>query len=142
MADPTDSTVRSAVRDRPSGVSGVSSQPCRRPAAFQSLGVRRGSDVRLVLRSITTDGSRHSTLCPMARIRLFAAARDAAGTGRDELPGDTVGEVLTLARQRYGATFDAVLKTCRIWVNGEPAEVQDTIRATDELAVLPPVSGG
>lgn len=78
----------------------------------------------------------------MARIRLFAAARDAAGTSRDELPGDTVGEVLTIARERYGTTFDAVLATCRIWVNGEPADAQDTIRATDELAVLPPVSGG
>jgi len=78
----------------------------------------------------------------MAQVRLFAAARDAAGTGRDELPGDTVGEVLTLARERYGPTFDAVLATCRIWVNGEPAEAQDHIGATDELAVLPPVSGG
>jgi len=78
----------------------------------------------------------------MAQVRLFAAARDAAGTARDDLPGDTVGEVLALARQRYGGTFDAVLATCRIWVNGEPAEAQDTIGATDELAVLPPVSGG
>jgi molybdopterin converting factor small subunit len=78
----------------------------------------------------------------MARVRLFAAARDAAGTGRDELPGDTVGEVLSHARERYGSTFDAVLATCRIWVNGEPAEAQDNIGATDELAVLPPVSGG
>jgi len=78
----------------------------------------------------------------MARIRLFAAARDAAGTARDELPGDTVGEVLTIARERYGPTFDAVLATCRIWVNGEPAGTNDTISATDELAVLPPVSGG
>ncbi len=78
----------------------------------------------------------------MARVRLFAAARDAAGTGRDELPGDTVGEVLACARERYGATFDAVLGTCRIWVNGEPAETLDTIGEADELAVLPPVSGG
>jgi MoaD family protein len=78
----------------------------------------------------------------MARIRLFAAAREAAGTARDELPGDTVGDVLSVARERYGSTFDAVLATCRIWVNGEPADAQDTIRATDELAVLPPVSGG
>lgn len=78
----------------------------------------------------------------MARIRLFAAARDAAGTGRDELPGDTVGDVLALARERYGARFDTVLATCRIWVNGEPADAQDHIGATDELAVLPPVSGG
>ncbi len=78
----------------------------------------------------------------MAQVRLFAAARDAAGTGRDELPGDTVGEVLASARARYGTAFDAVLGTCKIWVNGEPAETLDTIGATDELAVLPPVSGG
>jgi sulfur-carrier protein len=78
----------------------------------------------------------------MAQVRLFAAARDAAGTGRDELPGDTVGEVLSIARERYGQRFDAVLPTCRIWVNGEPAEAHDRIGATDELAVLPPVSGG
>jgi 3-methyl-2-oxobutanoate hydroxymethyltransferase len=31
------------------------------------------------------------------RLRLFAAARDAAGTARDEVPGRTVGEVLDAA---------------------------------------------
>jgi molybdopterin converting factor small subunit len=67
----------------------------------------------------------------MAIVRLFAAARDAAGTGRDELPGVTVGDVLSEARQRYGET-----------VNGEPATEIDEIGAADELAVLPPVSGG
>jgi molybdopterin converting factor small subunit len=78
----------------------------------------------------------------MAIVRLFAAARDAAGTGRDELPGDTVGEVLAEARRRYGERFGAVLGTCTIWVNGESADALDTIGSTDELAVLPPVSGG
>jgi molybdopterin synthase sulfur carrier subunit len=78
----------------------------------------------------------------MAVIRLFAAARDAAGTGRDELPGKTVAEVLDQARERYGAGFDAVLATCRIWVNGEPAEPGAAVGDGDELAVLPPVSGG
>jgi len=78
----------------------------------------------------------------MAVLRLFAAARDAAGTGRDELPGDTVGQVLEHARSRYGATFGDVLGTCRIWVNGEPAGPDDLVGPTDELAVLPPVSGG
>jgi molybdopterin converting factor small subunit len=78
----------------------------------------------------------------MAVLRLFAAARDAAGTGRDELPGDTVGQVLDHARDRYGAAFAAVLGTCRIWVNGEPAGPEDPVGAADELAVLPPVSGG
>lgn len=78
----------------------------------------------------------------MAKVRLFAAARDAAGTGRDELPGDTVGAVLEAARARYGADFALVLNTCRIWVNGHSAELPDPVCATDELAVLPPVSGG
>lgn len=91
---------------------------------------------------IPAPGRSGTTLGPMAVIRLFAAARDAAGTGRDELPGDTVGQVLGVARDRYGATFAAVLGSCRIWVNGEPAEPEDPIGSADELAVLPPVSGG
>jgi sulfur-carrier protein len=78
----------------------------------------------------------------MAIVRLFAAARDAAGTARDVLPGATVGEVLDEARHKYGERFVAVLDTCKIWVNGEPAAALDTIGGNDELAVLPPVSGG
>lgn len=91
---------------------------------------------------IPRQGSGGTTLGPMAIVRLFAAARDAAHTGRDELPGDTVGQVLDVARDRYGAAFAAVLGSCRIWVNGEPAEPEDPIGSADELAVLPPVSGG
>jgi molybdopterin synthase sulfur carrier subunit len=78
----------------------------------------------------------------VAILRLFASAREAAGTGRDELPGATVGELLSVARDRYGAGFGDVLTTCRIWVNGESATADTTISAGDEVAVLPPVSGG
>jgi molybdopterin converting factor small subunit len=78
----------------------------------------------------------------VARIRLFAAARQAAGTGRDVLDGSTVGDVLAAATARYGHDFAAVLATCRIWVNGEPAESATPVGDTDEVAVLPPVSGG
>ena len=83
-----------------------------------------------------------STLRGMAIVRLFAAARDAAGTGRDDLPGNTVADVLREARRRYGDQFEAVLGTCKIWVNGEPAGEHDQVGPADELAVLPPVSGG
>lgn len=83
-----------------------------------------------------------TTIDGMAIIRLFAVARDAAGTGRDALPGDTVNDVLAAARERYGAEFAAVLDTCKIWVNGEPADPADHVGDADELAVLPPVSGG
>lgn len=78
----------------------------------------------------------------MAVVRLFASARVAAGIGRDELPGATVADVLAEAVGRYGAGFAEVLAGCRIWVNGEPAGHGDPIGTGDELAVLPPVSGG
>ncbi len=78
----------------------------------------------------------------MATLRLFASAREAAGTGRDDIPGQTVGELLATAGDRYGAAFVHVLATCRVWVNGESASNDTVISAADEVAVLPPVSGG
>lgn len=78
----------------------------------------------------------------MAIIRLFASAREAAGTGHDDLPGATVADVLGAARSRYGTAFVDVLPTCRIWVNGEAALESTPVGPTDEVAVLPPVSGG
>lgn len=78
----------------------------------------------------------------MAVLRLFASAREAAGTARDEVGGATVGDVLSTATARYGHAFAQVLATCKIWVNGDEAAADTPVRATDEVAVLPPVSGG
>ena len=78
----------------------------------------------------------------MPKLRLFAGAREAAGTGRDEIPGDTVDDVLDAARLRYGPGFAAVLASARVWVNGEPPAPGARLRGDDEVAVLPPVSGG
>ncbi len=78
----------------------------------------------------------------MARVRLFASARDAAGTGSDVIDGDTVAEVLRAAEDRYGQRFTDVLATCRVWVNGNDVAPETALGPDDELAVLPPVSGG
>lgn len=78
----------------------------------------------------------------VAVLRLFASAREAAGTGRDSLDGSTVGAVLHTARMRYGEQFAVVLEGCRIWRNGLPASEDDPVDDDDEVAVLPPVSGG
>jgi molybdopterin converting factor small subunit len=78
----------------------------------------------------------------VARLRLFAGARDAAGTGRDDVPGATVADVLRTATDRYGAAFADVLPHCQIWVNGEPCDLSALLVDSDEVAVLPPVSGG
>lgn len=78
----------------------------------------------------------------VAVLRLFASAREAAGTRRDEIEADTVGAVLDEARRRYGGAFEQVLAGCRIWCNGEPASVDHPVGNHDEVAVIPPVCGG
>jgi molybdopterin synthase sulfur carrier subunit len=73
---------------------------------------------------------------------FFAEARVAAGTGREEVVGRTVADVLKDARARHGAHFAAVLDRARVWVNGEPVDAAHRLTEGDEVAVLPPVSGG
>lgn len=80
-------------------------------------------------------------------LRCFAAAREAAGRAADEfeLPdAATVADLLADAIARYGPDFAAVAAISRVWVNGdEPAAGSATPLASgDEVAVLPPVSGG
>lgn len=78
----------------------------------------------------------------MPVLRLFAAAREAASETSVRLEGKTVGEVLAAASTRFGKPFADVLATSRVWVNGEPAGQADPVNPDDEVAVLPPVSGG
>ncbi len=78
----------------------------------------------------------------MAVLRLFAAAREAAGRTTDDVPASTVAEVLEEATRRYGMRFSAVLATSKVWVNGQPADPSTPVTDTDVVAVLPPVSGG
>ena len=53
-----------------------------------------------------------------------------------------MADVLGVARDRFGADFACVLDGSRIWVNGEPATSETLLAEGDEVAVLPPVSGG
>jgi molybdopterin synthase sulfur carrier subunit len=79
-----------------------------------------------------------------ARLRLFAQAREAAGRASDEFDATTLGDLLDAARVRYGPEFAAVLANARVWVNGDDAIAGDAtvLHDDDEVAVLPPVSGG
>jgi molybdopterin converting factor small subunit len=78
----------------------------------------------------------------MAHLRLFGPAREAAGVARADIAGYTVGQVLTAAESLYGAAFTSVLSTSKIWVNGESATAALPVADDDEVAVIPPVSGG
>jgi molybdopterin converting factor small subunit len=78
----------------------------------------------------------------MATLRLFGPAREQAGIGSTEIPGRCVGAVLAEAETRFGTGFAQVVRTSHIWVNGNPAESEDLVRDDDEVAIIPPVSGG
>lgn len=73
---------------------------------------------------------------------MFASAREASGTAADEFDATTVGAVLDAAVAAYGNVFEGVLSTCAVWCNGEPVEREHPVGAGDEVAILPPVSGG
>lgn len=78
----------------------------------------------------------------MARLRLFASAREVAGVAHDDVPGATVDDVLAEAVRRYGEEFARLLPTCRTWLNGDDVAGDTPVADGDEVAVLPPVSGG
>ncbi len=80
----------------------------------------------------------------MSKLVLFARARETAGRSNDDIDAATLGELLDRAREAYGPDFSAVLDRSRVWVNGnEPTGGMETpVGPSDEVAVLPPVSGG
>ena len=78
----------------------------------------------------------------MPRLRLFANLREAAGASEARIPGVTVGQVLERAGERFGDEFTGGLAAAGVWVNGDPATPDSPVGEEDEVALIPPVSGG
>ena len=80
----------------------------------------------------------------MIRVLLFGAAADRAGTRKVELELDdaaTLQEVWPLLVDRH-PELSSMRDTLAFAVNGEYARMEDRVGPDDEVAVLPPVSGG
>ncbi len=78
----------------------------------------------------------------MARLRLFGPAREAAGTADVVLRGASVGGILIAAQERFGDDFARIVAGSTVWLNGQAVEPDATVTDNDEVAILPPVSGG
>jgi molybdopterin synthase catalytic subunit len=76
-------------------------------------------------------------------VLYFAAAREAAGTGREvlEVPRVDVAGLRRALVERHPA-LARVLPRCRIALEQELAEDGDPVRDGAEVAVIPPVAGG
>lgn len=78
------------------------------------------------------------------RVRLFAMYREAAGVGELAWPvfeGATLRDLLDTLTTRY-PRLAAHRDTMLLAVNHEFAEPSAALRDGDEVALLPPVSGG
>jgi sulfur-carrier protein len=78
----------------------------------------------------------------VVRVRLFAALRELAGSGAVSAGGSSVGEVADELGERYGERFASIARVSSYVVNGERASRGTPVAEGDELAILPPVSGG
>ena len=75
-------------------------------------------------------------------VRVFAALRELAGTSRLEASGRTVGEVSDALSAAQGERFARIAAVSTFVVNGERATRETVVADGDEVAILPPVSGG
>jgi molybdopterin converting factor subunit 1 len=77
-------------------------------------------------------------------VRLFARLRDIAGAAelaRDIVPGSTIGDVWRQLAKEWPelAAYERSISSA---VNADYARMDQVIRDGDEVAFLPPVSGG
>jgi molybdopterin synthase catalytic subunit len=78
------------------------------------------------------------------RVRLFARLREQAGTETERLelpPGSTLAEVYEALRRRHPA-LETDLKAVRAALNQEFKDWSSEVADGDEVAFIPPVSGG
>ena len=78
------------------------------------------------------------------KVNLFAALRDGAGTGEIHLQwkqGITRHDILEELKRRFHS-MTSLLEHSFVAVNGSYAEPGTPLMPEDEIAVLPPVSGG
>lgn len=78
----------------------------------------------------------------VVRVRLFAVLRDLAGASHVEAEGATVADVVDALSERYGERFERVARAGTVVVGGERAFLSTELTEDQEVALLPPVSGG
>ena len=78
----------------------------------------------------------------VVKVRLFAALREEAGASIVDSEGVTAGEVADALGDRYGERFARIAAAGSLVVNGERAGRDTPVVDGDEVALLPPVSGG
>jgi len=78
----------------------------------------------------------------VAIVRLFAILREIAGETHVQADGASAGDVVRVLCDRYGPRFTSIAERSTVVMDGEPASLDTPLVGSEELAILPPVSGG
>jgi molybdopterin converting factor small subunit len=78
----------------------------------------------------------------MATLLLFGPARSAAGQRSATIDAASLTELCDVACRLFGPEFEKVLRSASLWVNGDQVSGDPVLGEADEVAVVPPVSGG
>jgi molybdopterin synthase catalytic subunit len=76
------------------------------------------------------------------RVRLFASLRELAGASEVPASGRTVGDLADALSAEHGERFASIVGVSSFVVNGERASRTTVVAEGDDVAILPPVSGG
>lgn len=78
----------------------------------------------------------------MFTVKLFGITREIIGSPTIEVQGtiSTVGELLTYLKGQYPSLKR--LTSVLVAVNNEYADLDSSLNSNDEIALIPPVSGG
>ncbi|HEY7660151.1 MAG TPA: MoaD/ThiS family protein [Actinomycetota bacterium] len=76
------------------------------------------------------------------RVRLFAALRELADDAEVEAEGETVDDVVRALAERFGTRFEQIARAGSVVVDGDRASPDTPLTGGEEVALLPPVSGG
>ncbi|KAI8072423.1 molybdopterin converting factor, subunit 1 [Gongronella butleri] len=80
------------------------------------------------------------------QVLYFAEIADITGTAEELVPLEgndlRLETFLKQLSKKYGPRFEELLPTCMFAVNFHQASLDQELERRDELAILPPVSGG
>jgi molybdopterin converting factor small subunit len=76
------------------------------------------------------------------KVIMFGPVRDITKCSSLVMTGATVGDILNQLVIHFGSPLSRLLETCAVWVNGEKSNENVKLKTGDEVAILPPVSGG
>jgi MoaD family protein len=76
------------------------------------------------------------------RVKLFAALRDIAGASELDVDASDVAALREDLSAKFGEEFARILAAGAVIVDGEKVGPGRNLEPDDEVALLPPVSGG